>query len=140
MVFPRIVPGLKIATIVVALLGAIWLTLEGDILWSLLMALMVLAVSVGYLVQRFLGGRKFSLPQGLAIAAAIGLAAGLIFAPLVMVFMAIKTGLHGHGPEFTQEEIMWAFDRILLWAVIGLMTALGLALLYIGFGQQQEEQ
>ena len=139
MAFPRIVPGLKITTIIVALFGAIWVTLEGDFRWSLLMALMVLAVSVGYLVQRFLGGRNFSLPQGLAIVAAIGLGAGLIFAPLVMAFMAIKTGLHGHGPEFRQEEIEWIFDRVLLWTFVGLTTALGLALLYIGFGQQQEE-
>lgn len=140
MTFPRIVPGLKIATLIVALFGAIWITLEGDFRWSLLMALMVLAVSVGYLVQRFLGGRNFPLPQGLAIVAAIGLGAGLIFAPLVLAFMAIKTGLHGHGPEFSQKEIEWVFNRILLWAFAGLTTALGLALLYIGFGQQQEEQ
>jgi hypothetical protein len=140
MVFPRIVPGLKIATLVVALFGAIWISLEGDIRWSLLMALMVLAVSVGYLVQRFLGGKKVSLPQGLAIAAAIGLGAGLIFTLLVMAFMVIKTGLHGHGPEFTKEEIEWVIDRVLLWAFSGLTTALGLTMLYIGFCQQQEEQ
>ena len=140
MVFPRIVPGLKIATLLVALYGAIWITLEGDVRWSLLMALMVLVISVGYFVQRFLGGKKFTLLQGLIIAVAIGLVAGLIIAPLVVTFMAIKTGLHGHGPEFTQEEIMWAFDWVLLWAFVGSTTALGLVLLYIGFNLQREEQ
>ena len=140
MVFPRIVPGLKIATVVVSLLAVMWISLEGDIRWSLLMAVMVLVVSVGYLVQRFLGGKSVTLLQGLVIAAAIGLGAGLFFAPLVTVFMAIKTGLHGHGPEFNQNEIMWVLDRVLLWAFVGLTTGLGLALLYIGFGVQREEQ
>ncbi len=140
MVFPRIVPGLKIATLLVALYGMIWITLEGDVRWSLLMALMVLVISFGYFVQRFLGGKKVTLVQGLIIAAAIGLGAGLIIAPLVVVFMAIKTGLHGHGPEFTLEEIKGAFDWVLLGALVGSTTALGLALLYIGFGLEREEQ
>jgi multisubunit Na+/H+ antiporter MnhE subunit len=140
MVYPRIVPGLKIATAVVALLAVMWISLEGDIRWSLLMASMVLVISVGYFVQRFLGGKKFTLLQGLIIAATIGLGAGLIIAPLVVTFMAIKTGLHGHGPEFTLEEIKWAFDWVLLWAFVGSTTALGLVLLYIGFGVQREEK
>ncbi len=140
MVFPRIVPGLKIATVVVALLGVMWISLEGDIRWSLLMAAMVLAVSVGYLIQRFLGGKSVTLIQGLAVGAVIGLGAGLIFAPFVTAFMAIKTGLHGHGPEFTQVEIEWAFDRLLLWVIAGTITGLGLALIYIGFGKQREDR
>jgi NhaP-type Na+/H+ or K+/H+ antiporter len=48
---------------------------------------------------------------------------------LTLVFMAIKTGLHAHGPEFTLQEIQWVSQQTPLWAAVGLLIGLGLGML-----------
>jgi hypothetical protein len=43
--------------------------------------------------------------------------------------MALKTGLHAHGHEFTRAEIAWVLGRTPLWALAGLFAGLGVGLL-----------
>ena len=43
--------------------------------------------------------------------------------------MAIKTGLHAHGPEFSGSELDWVLQQIPMWALVGLLGGLGLGFL-----------
>ena len=58
---------------------------------------------------------------------------GLIFGALTLAFMAIKTGLHGHGPEFAPDEISWVISQMPLWAMFGFLVGGGLGALTAGF-------
>ena len=60
--------------------------------------------------------------------------AGLGFGLLTLLIMAVKTGLHGHGPEFSPAEISWVIDQIPLWSLVGLLAGLGVGIVAIGWG------
>ncbi len=89
-------------------------------------------ILAGCLFQRILGGRYLGRSSWLAVAAVSGLLMGLSFGILVLVSMALKTGLHGHGPEFFPDEIDWVVSQIPLWIVVSLLAAIGLATLAHG--------
>lgn len=86
------------------------------------------AVVLAYLMQHFLGGRTFSVKQWLGITAVLGLIFGLSSGLLTLLFMAVKTGLHAHGPEFTPPEVTWVIQQTLWWTIVGLMAGLGLGM------------
>jgi NhaP-type Na+/H+ or K+/H+ antiporter len=54
---------------------------------------------------------------------------GLGSALLILFLMALKTGLHAHGPEFSAIEVSWVLQQIPLWAAAGLAGGLGVGLL-----------
>ncbi len=58
-----------------------------------------------------------------------GLLFGLGSVFLTLFFMAMKTGLHAHGPEFTSFEINWVLQQAPIWAAAGVVAGLGLGLL-----------
>lgn len=138
MQIPARVPGLKGATVLVAIYGAVWITLEGHLLRVLALAVGVTLVVLGHVVQHYAGGRDLSLRQWLALAAGLGVAAGLGSGVFALLFMALKTGLHAHGPEFALAEINWVAARITGWALGGLFAGVGLGLLFAGLGWGRE--
>jgi hypothetical protein len=64
--------------------------------------------------------------------AVTGLLFGLGSSLLTLVLMAVKTGLHAHGPEFTPNEINWILQQVPLWSAAGLLAGLGLGQLVKG--------
>jgi hypothetical protein len=88
-----------------------------------------MAVSLLHLLQRALGGRRLSLSAWLTAAAAAGLALGAGSVLLTLFLMALKTGLHAHGPEFTTAQIAWVWNQLPLWSLAGLLAGGGLGLL-----------
>jgi hypothetical protein len=89
----------------------------------------VTAVSLIHLLQNKLGGQIVTLSKWLIATAVLGLLFGLGSGLLTLVFMAVKTGLHAHGPEFTIQQIRWVIQQIPLWTIAGLLAGLGLGLL-----------
>lgn len=135
MQIPERIPGLRWAIIIVAIYAVVWISLEGKLWQPLVLAAGITVVSVGYLLQRWLAGRKLALGPWLGLAALVGALAGLGFGLLVILLMAVKTGLHGHGPEFSPTEFNWVVERLPLWTLFGLLGALGLATVAIGIQQ-----
>jgi hypothetical protein len=129
MIFPKKIPGLKWLAILTAVYGLIWMSLEGNLVQVVLLGTAVSVTLTGHFVQRYIGGRYFRLPGWLAAAQAGGLLAGLGSGILTFCFMALKTGLHGHGPEYSAAEIEWVLGMIPLWGLAGLAAGLGLGLL-----------
>jgi len=130
--FPARNPLLKIASALLFLYALVWISLEGRLWRATLLAVGVATVGAGLGWKRFLGGREISPRKWLAVAGITGLFCGLTVGLLTITFMVIKTGLHGHGPEFTPAEISWVLDEIPLWSAVGLLTGLGVGVLISG--------
>ena len=133
MLIPSRIPGLRLFSILVAIYAVVWISLEGARQQVILLAVVFMLVIAGYLVQRILGGNRLSARHWVLYSAGLGLFIGLGSAFLTLILMAVKTGLHGHGPEFTQAEIEWVIGQIPLWTLAGLIAGVGLGLLTTGF-------
>lgn len=133
MLVPSRLPGLRLFSILVAIYAAVWISLEGAKQQVILLAVAFMLVIAGYLVQRFLGSKRLSARRWVLYLAGLGLFIGLGSAFLTLILMAVKTGLHGHGPEFAQAEIEWVIGQIPLWTLVGLIAGLGMGLLTTGF-------
>ena len=112
--------------------GFLWMALEGTLWRDLILAATVVLLAIGYLTIRFLGGRTLSSRRFVLVAAAAGLAGGVAL-PFVTIFlMALKTGIHAHGPEYTAREIAWVWQQLPLWGTVGGLVGLGLGLVATG--------
>lgn len=130
-VFDRI-PFLRGLTIIGAVYGLLWIVLEGG-LWSVVgMGVLSTAVSILHIWQRRLTSKLLSKKKFVLITAVSGLAFGFSSATLTLIFMAVKTGLHAHGSEFSQAELEWVIGQIPLWSVVGLLMGVGIGLLFVG--------
>ena len=126
---PNKLPGLKTVLILLAVYTAVWITLEGQLWQVIVMGVGSTAVSLGYGWQKWLGGRVVKGWQWWWLSAVTGLLFGLGSGLLSLIFMAVKTGLHAHGPEFTPAEINWVLQQTPTWTAAGLLAGLGWGLL-----------
>lgn len=124
--FRRGVLGL---TIVWALYALLWIGLEGELRQVMAMGIGAALLLVGYGLQKWTGQRPLPLQTFLRRIVLLSLLGGLLAGPLTVLFMALKTGLHAHGPEFTPQEISWVVQQIPLWSLTGTLMGLGAGLL-----------
>ncbi|RMG95350.1 MAG: hypothetical protein D6706_12195 [Chloroflexi bacterium] len=129
---PAKVPGLRFLTVLMVGYGAVWMSLEGGMVRVLVMGVGITAVSLLYTWQKWFGGRMMSKKRWLVLTAVSGLAFGTSSGILTLIFMAVKTGIHAHGPEFTPSQIEWVLRQIPFWAVAGCVAGLGIGLVGIG--------
>ncbi|MEM7116510.1 MAG: hypothetical protein AAF614_29010 [Chloroflexota bacterium] len=119
----------KWLTVVWAVYAIVWISLEG-MLWQVVMlGWGTTAVLLLHFFQRYLAERSFVLLAWLGITAVLGLIWGSSSVLFTLLSMAVKTGLHAHGPEFTPAEIEWVLGQALLWSLVGLLCGVGLGLL-----------
>lgn len=121
-------------TAVYALYAAVWIVREGDWRQALGMGVATTAVLLAHLGRRLAARRPLSLGWWLVGTAVFGTLFGAGSSLLTLVAMAVKTGLHAHGPEFTVAEISWVLAQLPLWTAVGLLAGLGLGLLLLGSG------
>jgi len=126
---PENLPALRWVSILTAIYGAIWIPLEGNLKRVILLGGLLGLTLLGYLAQKMLAGRSLSTGKWLTVMAFTGLAFGLFTAIMTLLLMGIKTGLHGHGPEFSVEEFSWVISRTLVWAAAGSLGGSGIGLL-----------
>ncbi|MGH2536923.1 MAG: hypothetical protein ACRDHL_05995 [Candidatus Promineifilaceae bacterium] len=107
--------------------GLVWIALEGNLAATIALALgLALAAAMRLLGRLAPNARR---PWGyLLLWVGLGLAAGAATAGLTLVLMALKTGLHGHGPEFSRQEFLWVGRQWPTWSAAGFLTGLGMAL------------
>lgn len=129
MQIPRKIPGLKLVWVLLAIYTAVWIALEGAVWQVVVMGVGYTAVSLLYGWQKWLGGRLVDGWMWWGGTAVTGLLFGLGSGLLTLVFMAVKTGLHAHGPEFTPAEINWLLRQTPIWTTAGLLAGLGWGLL-----------
>jgi hypothetical protein len=129
MQLPAHFPGLRLATLLLLAVAVVWIAPEGNLANTLALAIALTLLLLTHLAERRLGGNRLAGRQWLLALTLLGLAAGLGSGLLALLLMALKTGLHGHGPEFSAEEINWVLASIPVWAPAGLLAGSGLALL-----------
>lgn len=126
-------PLLKIASVLLALYSFLWISLEGELWQVLLLALALLIVGAGIIWRRYLVDHTFSTLSWLLATGFTGLIIGLLIGLLAILLMTVKTGLHGHGPEFTHAEIIWVLNQIPLWSAVGLLLGVGTGIVIAGY-------
>jgi hypothetical protein len=69
----------------------------------------------------------------------VGLGAGLILAPVALLLMAIKSGIHGHGnPDFSVEQMKSVLARTFYYALSGTLISLGIGIWRLAKKQDSE--
>ena len=139
MVFPQKIPGFKLLLMVWGIYTAVWISWEGALIRVAIMGTATMILLLGYGWQQWLGGKMVGRAVGLGVTAVSGSLLGAGSNLLTFVFMAVKTGLHAHGPEFTRAEIAWVWGMLPLWTAVGLLMGLGAGLIWAGMGTETEE-
>jgi hypothetical protein len=127
---------IRLAFLGLAGLFLLWLPLEDDTeLWVVLLAMAVCALGAISLGANFRDRVQKRLKSEVPLHARAGMLsllgalAGAAVAPAALLLMAIKTALHGHGaPDFTPAQMLSLLERMPLWALSGLLIALGFAI------------
>ena len=132
------IPGVRLITIGWAVTIVVWVVLEGGLWATVIAALLSGMTFLAHLAKRVLAGRKLALGSWLLVTAVFGALLGLGTALLALLLMAVKTGLHAHGPEFSAEEVNWVLQQVPLWTVVGLLVGLGLGLLLKAISAQSD--
>jgi hypothetical protein len=118
--------------ILVVAYGLLWITMEGA-LWSVLVMGGLTAIwLIMAIFARWGNGRQLTRWWGIFFFAASGLVAAGLWVILALIFMAFKTGLHAHGPEFTAAEISWLWQQLGRWLLLGGLSGLGLGFIWAG--------
>ena len=136
MVFPEKIPGFRLLFGLWLVYTAVWISLEGALVQVVIMGTATAVLLLGHGWQRWLGGRRVGRRVGVLITAVSGGVLGAGSGLLTFAFMAVKTGLHAHGPEFTQAEIAWVWGVLPLWTAVWLLIGLGVGLIWAGTGNK----
>jgi hypothetical protein len=94
-------------------------------------AVILFAAAICMLATTWLLARSKRSPSGKGwlVYPLAGLLGGLATAPLALLLMAIKTGLHGHPtPDYTAAQIVTILISAPIWVVAGLVIGLGAGL------------
>lgn len=124
----RVGKQLRGLTAVYTLYALIWISREGDLRRVVVMGVATTAVLLAHGWQRY--GHAVLAGRQVMKTAVVGVLFGAGSGLLTLILMAVKTGLHAHGPEFTVAEISWVVGQLPLWATVGLLAGLGLGLLW----------
>ena len=125
---PLSVRRLRILGILLGIGLFIWLSLEesGDG-WVRFFSAAISALAVAWIWRRF----KYRADKHWYWRPLAGLLAGLLVAPLALLLMVFKTGLHGHaGPDFSGDQILAVIFSTPVWVVSGLLIGAGLEILF----------
>ncbi len=132
MTFPRQIPYLRLLVLLWGAYAAVWLALEGAPGRELLLAAWTVGLAALAGTARAVGERRLSAGQVVALTGVVGLVAGAAVVPATLVAMALKTGLHAHGPEYTAAQLAAVWAQWPLWLVAGGVAGVGLGLLLVG--------
>ncbi len=131
MQIPDELPGIKWLYALWVVTAVAWSALEGDLRRVSFFGLLTTSVALVYLLRRLMAGRMFGALPGLLIMGGWGVALGVGTGFMTLFLMAIKTGLHAHGPEFTAAEISTIWQQLPLLSLVGAVGGVGVGLLLL---------
>lgn len=132
---PARLPGLRMLIVVVAIAGVVWISLEGRLWQVVALAAALTVASSGILWERYAAGRRLTVHRWYVAATLGGLLLGATCLGLALALMAVKTGLHAHGPEFRLAEIHWVLRQWAAWPAAGALLGAGIGLIVVATGR-----
>lgn len=119
----------RLAVAVFGLYFLVWTQLEGNFRNVILLGVAGAFLAGWTIWRRWIAQRIATQTQFAIALSALGLAIGLAIPLMILLGMAIKQGLHGHGPEYTTAQVA-AITQSLLWAgLVGLLFGVAAGLL-----------
>ena len=115
--------GLRISALVLGIIILIWLTIEDETtLWVVIISVAICIWAAGWVLAKPVEGEKWIILRH----SLVGIGAGLAIAPLGILLMALKTGIHGHAsPDFTVPQMHEVLSRTPFFALSGFLVGLG---------------
>jgi hypothetical protein len=117
--------------ILMTLYTAVWMGLEGNVGRVLLMGGGWTAVLLLHFIQTYAGGRLVRRSVFVLETAVGGLLFALSTIALTLIFMVLQTGIHGHGAEFSPQEINTLIGNLPIALLAGLLAGAGVGLLIV---------
>lgn len=112
-----------------ALVMVVWMILEGSLALTVFLGLFTSLLILIASIRKWFAERWPNWKYSVLVWGVLGLLLGIGTVLMTLTLMAVKTGIHAHGPEYSTGEITWVIDQILLWAVSGLIAGGGVGLL-----------
>jgi hypothetical protein len=122
---------LKAMIVLWAAYSFFWMMQEGDLWRVLFLGVWTALLGLGYGYGRVTTHFQFEGWMTVFTTAIAGALLGLGSVLMTLLLMAVKTGLHAHGPEFSTAEIAWLMQQAPLWTLAGLIGGAGLGLLHL---------
>ncbi len=117
---------LRLSGLLLGLAILIWLSIEDQ---SELLVLVFSGAICIWIASRLLLNPPQSDQQLILRHGIVGIGAGLLLAPLAVLLMAIKSGIHGHSnPEFSAAQIQSVILRTPYFILSGFLIALGIGI------------
>jgi hypothetical protein len=119
----------KIAIALFFVYFLLWTQFEGNLRNVAILGTSAALLGAWTVWRRYLRSRTFSRRRFAVAMSLTGLFTGLAAPALALLGMAVKQGLHGHGPEYTTVQVT-AVTQSFLWAgVAGLLFGIAAGLL-----------
>ncbi|MCO5186664.1 MAG: hypothetical protein M9918_00430 [Anaerolineae bacterium] len=119
----------RIAVAAFGLSFLVWTQVEGNFRNVVLLGVSGALLGGWTIWRRWIAKRIATRIQFAVAMTASGLAAGLATPMLILLGMAIKQGLHGHGPEYTTAQVATVTQSILWSGLVGLLFGMAAGLL-----------
>lgn len=132
----RGLPWFRLTGLILGFSILVWLAVEDQ---NELAVLVFSAAICTWFAARLLSAPPKSSKQLIFRHILVGLGAGLILAPVALLLMAIKSGIHGHGnPDFSVEQMRLVLSRTFYYALSGTLISLGIGIWRFAKNQDSE--
>lgn len=113
----------RLLAILLGIILMAWVTLEDQ---SVTLALLfAVAICMLAAAEWLASSTRLSTEKGWLAYPLAGLVSGAATAPIALVLMAVKTGLHGHTPDYTPAQMSAVLTSFPIWAGAGAFIGLG---------------
>ncbi|MEM7802039.1 MAG: hypothetical protein AAF633_22790 [Chloroflexota bacterium] len=133
MTLSQVLPSKFAVFLTYCILFLAWLPPEGNIVLVVGFGWITSSIVVIRLLRRWLEPIDFQLRGWVLLWGGGGLAVGAVVPWIILALMALKTGVHAHGPEYTPAEINWVAQQWPFWLSLGGGIGLGYGLLTAGW-------
>lgn len=131
MMNPLQTPGaahqLRLLGILLGIILLVWVSIEDQsVTWAILFAAAVCLLAAAWWLARF---HQPPAGKGWLVYPLAGLLGGAATAPVALLLMALKTGIHGHSiPDYTPAQMGAVLISFPVWIGAGVIIGLGAAL------------
>lgn len=126
----------KLVIVVWAMTAVLWTMLEGDMRGAVLLGSFTTLLALALLYERRAARWLVDDAATVFIWGIMGALLGFGSVVITLLWMAVKTGLHAHGPEFSTAEITWLMQQAPLWTTAGLLGGAGVGLVRVAFSRR----